>query len=126
MKVYMCKVLISDDVDFKIIVCGIFGFFGVDLVNLVNEVVLFVVCVSKCVVEMVEFEKVKDKILMGVECKSMVMLEKEKLNMLYYEVGYVIVGCMVFDYDLVYKVSVIFCGCVLGVIMYLLEEDKYS
>lgn len=91
-KVYMCKVLIVFDVKLKVIVCGIFGFFGVDFVNFVNEVVLFVVCCGRCLVIMLEFEDVKDKVLMGVECCLMVMLEEEKKNMVYYEVGYVLVG----------------------------------
>lgn len=125
-KVYMCKVLLGDYVDFVVIVCGMFGFFGVDLVNLVNEVLLFVVCFNKCIVDMCEFELVKDKIMMGVECKIMVMFEKEKCNIVYYEVGYVIVGCLVLEYDLVYKVFIILCGCVLGVIMFFFEEDCYS
>lgn len=117
----MCKVFLVNDVELLLIVCGIFGFFGVDLVNLVNEVVLFVVCGNKCNVFMVEFEFVKDKIMMGVECCLMVMFEEIKEFIVYYEVGYVVVGCFVFEYDLVYKVLIIFCGCVLGVIMYLFE-----
>lgn len=126
LKVYMCCVLLVFDIDVVIIVCGIFGFFGVDLVNLVNEVVLFVVCGNKCVVLMVEFEKVKDKIMMGVECCFMVMMEVQKELMVYYEVGYVIIGCLVLEYDLVYKVMIILCGCVLGVIFFLFEGDVIS
>lgn len=113
--------MVVDNVDLLVIVCGMLGFLGVDLVNLVNEVVLFVVCGNKCFVFMEEFEKVKDKIMMGFECKFMVMFEFEKEMIVYYEVGYVIVGCLVLEYDLVYKVLIILCGCVLGVIMYLFE-----
>lgn len=109
-KVYMCKLLLVDDVVLMVIVCGMLGFFGVDLVNFCNEVVLFVVCGNEKEVCMDYFDCVCDKILMGVECCLMVMSEEEKMLIVYYEVGYVIVGCLVFEYDLVYKVMIILCG----------------
>jgi len=126
LKVHMRKVPISDDVDPKTIARGTPGFSGADLANLVNEAALFAARASKRVVEMAEFEKAKDKILMGAERKSMVMSEKEKLNTSYHEAGHAIVGRMVPDHDPVYKVSVIPRGRALGVTMYLPEEDKYS
>ena len=91
-----------------------------------NESALFAARASKRVVEMDEFEKAKDKILMGAERKSMVMSEKEKLNTAYHEAGHAIVGRLVPEHDPVYKVSVIPRGRALGVTMYLPEEDKYS
>lgn len=126
LKVHMRKVPLGDDVDAKSIARGTPGFSGADLANLVNEAALFAARASKRVVEMAEFEKAKDKILMGAERKSMVMSEKEKLNTAYHEAGHAIVGRLVPEHDPVYKVSVIPRGRALGVTMYLPEEDKYS
>lgn len=72
--VYVCKMFLGLDVDLCIIVCGMSGFFGVDFVNFVNEVVLMVVCVGCCFVIMEDFEFVKDKVMMGVECCLMVLM----------------------------------------------------
>ena len=126
LKVHMRKVPLGDDVDAKTIARGTPGFSGADLANLVNEASLFAARASKRVVDMEEFEKAKDKILMGAERKSMVMSEKEKLNTAYHEAGHAIVGRLVPEHDPVYKVSVIPRGRALGVTMYLPEEDKYS
>ena len=126
LKVHMRKVPLGDDVEPKAIARGTPGFSGADLANLVNEAALFAARAGKRVVEMNEFEKAKDKILMGAERKSMVMSEKEKLNTAYHEAGHAIVGRLVPEHDPVYKVSVIPRGRALGVTMYLPEEDKYS
>jgi len=126
LKVHMRKVPLGDDVQPKDIARGTPGFSGADLANLVNEAALFAARSGKRVVEMQEFEKAKDKILMGAERKSMVMSEKEKLNTAYHEAGHAIVGRLVPEHDPVYKVSVIPRGRALGVTMYLPEEDKYS
>jgi cell division protease FtsH len=126
LKVHMRKVPLGDDVQPKDIARGTPGFSGADLANLVNEAALFAARAGKRVVEMIEFEKAKDKILMGAERKSMVMSEKEKLNTAYHEAGHAIVGRLVPEHDPVYKVSVIPRGRALGVTMYLPEEDKYS
>ena len=126
LKVHMRKVPLGDDVDAKTIARGTPGFSGADLANLVNEASLFAARASKRVVDMEEFEKAKDKILMGAERKSMVMSEKEKLNTSYHEAGHAIVGRLMPEHDPVYKVSVIPRGRALGVTMYLPEEDKYS
>ena len=75
---------------------------------------------------MEQFEKAKDKIMMGAERRSMVMSEKEKLNTAYHEAGHAIVGCLVPEHDPVYKVTIIPRGRALGVTMYLPEEDRYS
>ena len=125
-KVHMRKVPLGDDVDAAVIARGTPGFSGADLANLVNEAALFAARVNKRVVNMEEFEKAKDKILMGAERRSMVMSEDEKRNTAYHEAGHAIVGRLVPDHDPVYKVSIIPRGRALGVTMYLPEEDRYS
>jgi len=126
LKVHMRKVPLDDDVVPSVIARGTPGFSGADLANLVNEAALFAARVNKRVVGMEEFEKAKDKIMMGAERRSMVMSEKEKLNTAYHEAGHAIVGYCVPDHDPVYKVTIIPRGRALGVTMYLPEEDKYS
>lgn len=126
LKVHMRQVPISEDVDPSVIARGTPGFSGADLANLVNEAALFAARANKRMVSMEEFEKAKDKILMGAERRSMVMNEKEKLNTAYHEAGHAIVGRLVPEHDPVYKVSIIPRGRALGVTMYLPEEDKYS
>src|SRR5690606_12762286 len=102
------------------------GFSGADLANLVNEAALFAARAGKQRVTMEEFEKAKDKIMMGAERKTMVMSEKEKTNTAYHEAGHAIVGRLVPEHDPVYKVSIIPRGRALGVTMFLPEEDRYS
>jgi len=126
LKVHMRPVPMSEDVNPSLIARGTPGFSGADLANLVNEAALFAARANKRVVSMEDFEKAKDKILMGAERRSMVMSEKEKLNTAYHESGHAIVGRLVPDHDPVYKVSIIPRGRALGVTMYLPEEDKYS
>ena len=126
LKVHMRPVPVGEDVDASVLARGTPGFSGADLANLVNEAALFAARANKRVVGMEEFEKAKDKILMGSERRSMVMSEKEKLNTAYHESGHAIVGRLVPDHDPVYKVSIIPRGRALGVTMYLPEEDKYS
>ncbi|MCC1497068.1 ATP-dependent zinc metalloprotease FtsH [Alcanivorax sp. 1008] len=126
LKVHMRSVPIADDVKPALIARGTPGFSGADLANLVNEAALFAARANKRVVNMEEFEKAKDKIMMGAERRSMVMNEKEKLNTAYHEAGHAIVGRLVPEHDPVYKVSIIPRGRALGVTMYLPEEDKYS
>lgn len=107
LKVHMRQVPISEDVDPSVIARGTPGFSGADLANLVNEAALFAARANKRMVSMEEFEKAKDKILMGAERRSMVMSEKEKLNTAYHEAGHAIVGRLVPEHDPVYKVSII-------------------
>jgi cell division protease FtsH len=126
LKVHMRKVPLADDVDPAIIARGSPGFSGADLANLVNEAALFAARGGKRLVEMEEFDKAKDKIMMGAERKSMVMSEKEKRNTAYHEAGHAIVGRLMPDHDPVYKVSIIPRGRALGVTMFLPEEDRYS
>ena len=96
------------------------------MANLVNEAALFAARASRRLVTMEEFEKAKDKIMMGAERKSMVMSEKERLNTAYHEAGHAIVGRLMPEHDPVYKVSIIPRGRALGVTMFLPEEDRYS
>ena len=126
LKIHMRKVPLDDDVIPNVIARGTPGFSGADLANLVNEAALFAARGNKRVVSMEQFEKAKDKIMMGAERRSMVMSEQEKLNTAYHEAGHAIVGYLVPDHDPVYKVTIIPRGRALGVTMFLPEEDRYS
>ncbi|WP_096086083.1 ATP-dependent zinc metalloprotease FtsH [Agaribacterium haliotis] len=126
LKVHMRKVPLEDHVQASIIARGTPGFSGADLANLVNEAALFAARANKRLVTMEEFERARDKILMGAERKSMVMSEKEKENTAYHEAGHAIVGYLVPEHDPVHKVSIIPRGRALGVTQYLPEEDKHS
>jgi len=126
LKVHMRKVPVSDNVNAKVIAQGTPGFSGADLANLVNEAALFAARYNKRLVEMNEFDKAKDKIMMGAERRSMVMNDDEKKLTAYHEAGHAIVGLKVPSHDPVYKVSIIPRGRALGVTMFLPEEDRYS
>ena len=126
LKVHMRKVPLADNVEPKVIARGTPGFSGADLANIVNEAALFAARANKRLVSMEEFEKAKDKIMMGAERKSMVMNEQEKKLTAYHEAGHAIVGRMVPSHDPVYKVTIIPRGRALGVTMFLPEEDRYS
>ncbi|MGR6871061.1 ATP-dependent zinc metalloprotease FtsH [Pseudomonas sp. HK3] len=126
LKVHMRKVPVSENIDARVIARGTPGFSGADLANLVNEAALFAARGGRSTVSMEEFEKAKDKIMMGAERKSMVMSDKEKENTAYHEAGHAIVGRVVPEHDPVYKVSIIPRGRALGVTMFLPEEDRYS
>ncbi|MFN7096352.1 MAG: ATP-dependent zinc metalloprotease FtsH [Gammaproteobacteria bacterium] len=126
LKVHMRKVPMADDVRPMVLARGTPGFSGADLANLVNEAALFAARANKRTVDMLDFEKAKDKILMGAERRSMVMNAAEKKLTAYHEAGHAIVGLMVPDHDPVYKVTIIPRGRALGVTMYLPEQDRYS
>jgi cell division protease FtsH len=126
LKVHMRKVPLADDVEPTKIARGTPGFSGADLANLVNEAALFAARANKRLVAMADFEKAKDKIMMGAERKSMVMSEDEKKLTAYHEAGHAIVGLNVPSHDPVYKVTIIPRGRALGVTMFLPEEDRYS
>lgn len=126
LKVHMRKVPLNDDVQPELIARGTPGFSGADLANLVNEAALFAARANKRTVGMEQFEKAKDKIMMGAERKSMVMSYEERLNTAYHEAGHAIVGRLMPQHDPVYKVSIIPRGRALGVTMFLPEEDRYS
>jgi cell division protease FtsH len=126
LKVHMRKVPVADDVKPSVIARGTPGFSGADLANLVNEAALFAARANRRVVSMEEFERAKDKIMMGAERRSMVMSEEEKKLTAYHEAGHAIVGLSVPEHDPVYKVSIIPRGLALGVTMFLPEADRYS
>jgi len=126
LKVHMRKVPIAEDVKPAILARGTPGFSGADLANLVNEAALFAARSNKRLVDMDEFEKAKDKIMMGAERRSMVMSDKEKRLTAFHEAGHAIVGRLVPEHDPVYKVTIIPRGRALGLTMYLPEEDRYS
>lgn len=126
LKVHMRKVPVADDVNPSIIARGTPGFSGADLANLVNEAALFAARSSKRLVGMDEFDKAKDKIMMGAERKSMVMTDKDKIMTAYHEAGHAILGRLLPGHDPVYKVTIIPRGRALGVTMFLPEEDRVS
>ena len=126
MKVHMRNVPVSEDVNASIIARGTPGFCGADLENVVNEAALFAARLGKRLVDMDDFEKAKDKIMMGAERKSMVMSDKEKRNTAYHEAGHAIVGRCVPEYDELYKITIVPRGRALGVTMFLPEEDRHS
>ena len=126
LKVHMRKVPTAENVDSMVIARGSPGFSGADLANLVNEAALFAARGNKKVVSMAEFERAKDKIMMGAERRSMIMKEDEKKLTAYHEAGHAIVGRLVPEHDPVYKVSIIPRGRALGVTMFLPEDDRYS
>jgi cell division protease FtsH len=126
LKVHMRKLPLAEDVKPSVIARGTPGFSGADLANLVNEAALFAARANKRTVTMDEFERAKDKIMMGAERKSMVMDENEKKLTAYHEAGHAIVGLNVPDHDPVYKVTIIPRGRALGVTMFLPEADRYS
>jgi cell division protease FtsH len=126
LNVHMRKVPIADDVKPAIIARGTPGFSGADLANLVNEAALFAARANKTMVNMDDFERAKDKIMMGAERKSMVMSDDEKKLTAYHEAGHAIVGRTVPAHDPVHKVTIIPRGRALGVTMFLPTEDRYS
>ena len=126
LNVHMRKVPIGQDIRADILARGTPGFSGADLANLVNESALFAARRSARVVEMVDFEKAKDKIMMGPERKSMVMPEEERRNTAYHEAGHALVARLMPKTDPVHKVTVIPRGRALGVTMQLPETDRYS
>ncbi len=126
LKVHMRKVPLAEDVEPSLIARGTPGFSGADLANLVNEAALFAARANNKAVTMKDFERAKDKILMGTERRSMAMSEDEKKLTAYHEAGHAIIGRIVPEHDPVYKVTIIPRGRALGVTMYLPEGDRYS
>jgi cell division protease FtsH len=126
LRVHMRRVPLGDDVKPALIARGTPGFSGADLANLVNEAALFAARANKRIVGMDEFERAKDKIMMGAERRSMVMTEEEKRMTAYHEAGHAIVGMTVPEHDPVYKVTIIPRGRALGLTQFLPEQDRYS
>lgn len=126
LKVHMRRVPLDPSVDVSILARGTPGFSGADLANLINEAALFAARGNKRVVTMTEFEKAKDKIMMGVERRSMVMTEEQKESTAYHEAGHAIIGRIVPEHDPVHKVTIIPRGRSLGVTFFLPEGDQIS
>jgi len=126
LKVHMRKVPLAPNVDVNVLARGTPGFSGADLANLVNEAALFAARRNGRMVEMADFEKAKDKILMGAERRSLVMPEEERRNTAYHESGHAVVAKMLPKTDPVHKVTIIPRGRALGVTMQLPEGDRYS
>jgi cell division protease FtsH len=126
LNVHMRKVPLGQDVKADILARGTPGFSGADLANLVNEAALFAARRNARVVEMIDFERAKDKIIMGTERKSMVMDEDERRNTAYHEAGHAIIAKLLPKLDPVHKVTIIPRGGALGVTVSLPERDRYS
>ena len=126
LNVHMRKVPVGADVNPSILARGTPGMSGADLANLVNEAALFAARRNGRVVEMIDFERAKDKLYMGPERKSMVMTEDDKRATAYHESGHAIVAEMLPGTDPVHKVTIMPRGRALGVIWQLPERDQYS
>jgi cell division protease FtsH len=124
--VHMRKVPLAPDVKADLLARGTPGFSGADLANLVNEAALFAARSNKRLVDMEDFERAKDKIVMGAERKSMVMPEEERRNTAYHESGHAVVAKLLPKSDPVHKVTIIPRGRALGVTMQLPEQDRYA
>ncbi|NTU60044.1 MAG: ATP-dependent metallopeptidase FtsH/Yme1/Tma family protein, partial [Deltaproteobacteria bacterium] len=126
LKVHSKDVPLSPDVNLSVLARGTPGFSGADLENLVNEAALAAARVDKTFVAMEDFDKAKDKVLMGAERRSLVLSEEEKKNTAYHEAGHTVVAKMLPNADPVYKVSIIPRGWALGVTQSLPTDEKYS
>ncbi|MEE9560810.1 MAG: AAA family ATPase, partial [Acidiferrobacterales bacterium] len=126
LKIHMRNVPLADDVVPSILGRATPGFSGADLANLVNEAALFAARANKRLVDMEDFERAKDKVIMGAERRSIVMPEKERMNTAYHESGHTVVAKTLPNTDPVHKVTIIPRGRSLGVTMQLPEEDRYS
>ncbi len=124
--VHMKKVPLSSDVDPKTIARGTPGFSGADLMNLVNEAALLAARRGMRLVTMKEFEDAKDKVMMGVERKTMAMSAEEKENTAYHEAGHAVVSVSVPGSDPIHKATIVPRGRALGMVMSLPEGDRYS
>ena len=126
LRVHTRKVPLSDDVDLSVIARGTPGFSGADLANLVNEAALWAARQNRKLVLMADFESSKDKVLMGVERKSMILSEEEKRNTAYHEAGHALVASMTPGTDPLHKVTIIPRGMALGVTLQLPIDDRHS
>jgi cell division protease FtsH len=126
LRVHTRKVPIGDDVDLSVIARGTPGFSGADLANLVNESALWAARQNRKSVTMADFEMSKDKVLMGVERRSMILSDEEKKNTAYHEAGHALVAAMTPGADPLHKVTIIPRGMALGVTMQLPIDDKHT
>ncbi|HEX8171468.1 MAG TPA: ATP-dependent zinc metalloprotease FtsH [Thermoanaerobaculia bacterium] len=126
LRVHTRNIPLAEDVNMAIIARGTPGFSGADIANLVNEAALNAARYDKKKVQMTDFEYAKDKVIMGVERKSMMMSDREKRNTAYHESGHTIVAAMLPAADPLHKVTIIPRGRALGLTQQLPTEDKYS
>lgn len=126
LKVHTRNIPLDEKVNLEQIARGTPGFSGADLANLVNEAALLAARKSKSKVEMSDFEAAKDKVLMGVERKSMIISETEKKNTAYHEAGHTLVAKLTPGTDPIHKVSIIPRGMALGVTQQLPIDDRYT
>src|SRR4029077_8111699 len=126
LRVHARRIPLAPNVDLKVLARGTPGFSGADLANLVNEAALWAARQSKKVVEMSDFENAKDKVLMGVERRSMIISDTEKLTIAYHEAGHALVADFLPGADPLHKVTIIPRGRALGLTMQLPMDDKYN
>jgi cell division protease FtsH len=126
LRVHTRKVPLNDDVDLSVIARGTPGFSGADLANLVNEAALWAARQGRKTVFMIDFEMSKDKVLMGVERKSMILSEEEKRNTAFHEAGHALVAAITPGTDPLHKVTIIPRGMALGLTMQLPIDDKHT
>ena len=126
LRVHTRKVPLAEDVDLSLIARGTPGFSGADLANLVNEAALWAARQNRKVVTQADFEMAKDKVLMGVERKSMILSDEEKRNTAYHEAGHALVAAMIPEADPLHKVTIIPRGMALGITMQLPIDDKHT
>ena len=126
LRVHTKKTPLADDVNLSVLARGTPGFAGADLANLVNEAALVAARQNRKVVTQFDFELAKDKVMMGVERKSLIISEEEKKNTAYHEAGHALVAALTEFADPVHKVTIIPRGMALGVTMQLPMDDKHS
>jgi cell division protease FtsH len=126
LKVHTRRIPLAPKVDLKVLARGTPGFSGADLANLVNEAALLAARQDKKVVEMIDFENAKDKVLMGVERRSMIISDTEKKTIAYHEAGHALVADLLPGADPLHKVTIIPRGRALGLTQQLPADDKYN
>jgi cell division protease FtsH len=126
LRVHTRKVPLGDDVELSVISRGTPGFSGADLANLVNEAALWAARQNRKFVVMADFETSKDKVLMGVERRSMILSDEEKRNTAFHEAGHALVAALTPGADPIHKVTIIPRGMALGVTMQLPIDDKHT
>jgi cell division protease FtsH len=126
LRVHAKKVALEPDVDLRAIARGTPGFSGADLANLVNEAALIAARVGRTAVSTLDLDAARDKVLMGVERRSVAMSEHERVTCAYHEAGHAVVAAVLPDADPLHKVTIIPRGRALGVTMQLPEADRYT
>src|SRR3989442_647214 len=126
LRVHARRIPLAPNVELKTLARGTPGFSGADLANLVNEAALLAARQNKKLVEMTDFENAKDKVLMGVERRSMIISDAEKRTIAYHEAGHALVADFLPGADPLHKVTIIPRGRALGLTMQLPMDDKYN